>query len=142
EGRLKIRANCAARTVIADIRPIVEISQRTGVPIEVCAFIGSSPIRLFTEGWTLDYLLQHTEEAVAFAVKECLPVMYVTEDTTRADPDSIRRLYTTSIRAGAARLCIADTVGHATPNGAKAVRRYVKSIVEALGADIDIDWPR
>src|SRR5438874_2165527 len=140
EGRLKIRANCAARTVVADIRPIVEISQRTGVPIEVCAFIGSSPIRLFTEGWTLDYLLQHTEEAVAFGVKEGLPVMYVTEDTTRADPDSIRRLYTTAINAGASRVCIADTVGHATPNGARAVVRYVKSLVDELRADVGIDW--
>src|SRR5204862_4753355 len=105
-----------------------------------CAFIGSSPIRLFTEGWTLDYLLQHTEEAVAFAVKECLPVMYVTEDTTRADPASIRRLYTTAIRAGAKRLCIADTVGHATPNGAKAVVNFVKSLIAELGADVGIDW--
>src|SRR5947209_8571965 len=140
EGRMKIRANCAARTVIADIKPIVEISQRTGVEIEVCAFIGSSPIRLFTEGWTLDYLLEHTEEAVAFAAREGLPVMYVTEDTTRADPESIRRLYTTAIRAGAKRVCIADTVGHATPNGARAVVRYVKSIVDELQADVGIDW--
>src|SRR5205823_1060219 len=83
EGRLNIRANCAARTIIADLKPIVDISQRTGVPIEVCAFIGSSPIRQSTEGWTVDYLLQHTEEAVAFAVKEGMKVMNVTEDTTR-----------------------------------------------------------
>jgi len=140
EGRLNIRANCAARTIIADLKPIVDISQRTGVPIEVCAFIGSSPIRQSTEGWTVDYLLQHTEEAVAFAVKEGMTVMYVTEDTTRADPDSIRKLYTAAINAGAKRLCIADTVGHATPNGARAVVRYVKSIVDELHADVGIDW--
>src|SRR5438105_6995422 len=66
DGRLRIRANCAARTVIADITPILEISQRTGIPIEVCAFIGSSPIRMYTEGWTIDYLLRHTEDAIAF----------------------------------------------------------------------------
>ncbi len=140
DERLKVRANCAARTVIADITPIVEISQRTGTPIEVCAFIGSSPIRLFTEGWTIEYLLQHTEEAVTFAVRQGLPVMYVTEDTTRANPDMIRRLYTTAIRAGASRVCIADTVGHATPNGARAVVRYVKSLIEDLGAHVGIDW--
>jgi isopropylmalate/homocitrate/citramalate synthase len=140
EDRLAIKANCAARTVVADLKPIVDISQRTGVPIEVCAFIGSSPIRMYTEGWTLDYLLQHTEEAIGFGVKEGLPVMYVTEDTTRADPESIRRLYTAAIRAGAKRVCIADTVGHATPNGAKAVVGFVKSLIDELGADVGIDW--
>jgi 2-isopropylmalate synthase len=140
EGRLSIRANCAARTVIADIKPIVEIAQRTGVPLEVGAFIGSSPIRQFAEGWSLDYLQQATEEALTFAVKEGLSVMYVTEDTTRADPDSLRRLFTTAIRSGAARLCIADTVGHSTPTGARAVVRFVKGLVQELGADVGIDW--
>jgi isopropylmalate/homocitrate/citramalate synthase len=140
DGRLSIRANCAARTMVADIKPIVEIAQRTGVPLEVGAFIGSSPIRQFAEGWTLDYLQQVTEEALTFAVNEGLSVMYVTEDTTRADPDSLRRLFTTAIRSGASRLCIADTVGHSTPNGARAVVRFVKGIIEELGADVGIDW--
>jgi 2-isopropylmalate synthase len=140
DGRLSIRANCAARTMVADIKPIVEIAQRTGVPLEVGAFIGSSPIRQFAEGWTLDYLQKVTEEALTFAVNEGLSVMYVTEDTTRADPDSLRRLFTTAIRSGASRLCIADTVGHSTPNGARAVVRFVKGIIEELGADVGIDW--
>jgi 2-isopropylmalate synthase len=140
EERLAIRANCAARTVVADIAPIVEISQRTGVPIEVCAFIGSSPLRQFAEGWTIDYLLQHTEDAIGFAVKEGMSVMYVTEDTTRADPESIRRLYTCAIRAGASRVCIADTVGHATPDGAKAVVSFVKKMFDEMGVETGIDW--
>ena len=139
-GRLKVRANCAARTMIADIKPIAEITQRTGVPIECCAFIGSSPIRQYAEGWTLDYLLKCTEEAVSFAVKEGLTVMYVTEDTTRADPESLRALFSTAIRAGASRVCVADTVGHATQHGAKAVVRFVKSLIAELGADVGIDW--
>jgi len=141
DGRMRIRANCAARTMIADIKPIAEIQQRTGVPIECGAFIGSSPVRQYAEGWELDYLRKCTEEAITFAVKQGLSVMYVTEDTTRADPDSLRLLFTTAIRAGASRLCIADTVGHATPNGAKAVVRFVKSVVADLGvADVGIDW--
>jgi len=140
EDGLSIRANCAARTVVADIRPIADIVQRTGVPIECCAFIGSSPIRQYTEGWTLDYLLRTTEEAVAFAAKQGLQVNYVTEDTTRADPESLRQLFTTAIRCGASRLCIADTVGHATPNGARAVVTFVKSVIAELGADVGIDW--
>ena len=95
------------------------------MPIECCTFIGSSPLRQYAEGWTIDQLLQLTEEAIAFAVGEGLPVMYVTEDTTRADPDTLRRLYSTAIRAGASRVCVADTVGHATPAGAAAVVRFV-----------------
>jgi 2-isopropylmalate synthase len=140
EGRLKIQANCAARTVVADIKPIAEIQQRTGVPIECGAFIGSSPIRQYAEGWTLDYLQKTTEEAIEFAVKEGVTVMYVTEDTTRADPESLRRLFTAAIRAGAKRLCVADTVGHATPNGARAVVTFVRSLIQELGVDVGIDW--
>ena len=140
DGRLKIRANCAARTMVADIAPIAEIQQRTGIPIEVGAFIGSSPIRQYAEGWTLDFLQKTTEDALGFAAKEGLTVMYVTEDTTRADPGSLRRLFTTAIRAGATRLCVADTVGHATPNGAKAVVGFVKALVDELRVDVGIDW--
>ena len=125
DQRLNVKANCAARTMIADIKPIAEVSQRVGIPIEACTFIGSSPLRQYAEGWSLDQLLKLTEEAITFAVGEGLPVMYVTEDTTRADPDTLRKLYSTAIRAGASRVCIADTVGHATPAGAAAVVRFV-----------------
>jgi 2-isopropylmalate synthase len=138
--RLKITANCAARTVVSDIRPIAEITQRTGVPIECCAFIGSSPIRQYAEGWTIDFLQKATEDAIGFAVKEGLKVMYVTEDTTRADPASLRALFTTALRAGASRLCVADTVGHATPAGAKAVVRFVKDLITERHSDAGIDW--
>jgi isopropylmalate/homocitrate/citramalate synthase len=140
EERLRVAANCAARTVAADIQPIADIVQRTGVPIECCAFIGSSPVRQFTEGWTLDFLRKTTEEAIGFAVKQGLTVMYVTEDTTRADPDSLRALITTALRAGASRLCVADTVGHATTHGAKAVVGFVKRLLDELGVDAGIDW--
>jgi len=140
DGGLRVRANCAARTVIADIEPIARISQKVGLAIECCAFIGSSPIRVYTEDWTLDRLVGLTEEAISFAVKEGLPVMYVTEDTTRADPDSLRRLYSAAIRAGASRVCIADTVGHATPAGAAAVTRFIRSVVDECGGGIGIDW--
>lgn len=139
-SKLAVRANCAARTVVADIEPIVRAVQRTGLPIECCTFIGSSPIRQFVEDWTLDRLERLTEDAISFAVREGLEVMYVTEDTTRADPDSLRRLYTAAIRAGASRVCIADTVGHATPAGARAVVRFVQSVVEECGGGVGIDW--
>ena len=140
DQRLSVAANCAARTLVADIKPIAEISQRVGMALEVGTFIGSSPLRRYAEGWTLDQLLKLTEEAVSFAVGEGLPVLYVTEDTTRADPDTLRALYSTAIRAGARRVCIADTVGHATPHGTAAVVKFVGGVVEECGGGIGIDW--
>jgi 2-isopropylmalate synthase len=140
DARLRVRPNCAARTLVADIKPIAEISQRVGLPIEVGAFIGSSPLRRYTEGWSLEKLLRLTEEAIGFAVGEGLPVLYVTEDTTRADPDTLRQLYSTAIRTGATRVCISDTVGHATPAGAAAVTRFIAQVVEECGGGIGIDW--
>src|SRR5512141_1618593 len=140
EKKLKIRPNCAARTHRNDILPIVEISQRVGIPIEACTFIGSSAIRFFAEDWTLDKLLKLTEDAVSFAVREGVPVMYVTEDTTRAHPETIRALYTTAIRCGAKAVCVCDTVGHSTPDGARSVVRFVKDIIEQQGGNIRLDW--
>lgn len=140
EQKLKIRPNCAARTHRNDVQPIVDISQRVGIPIEACTFIGSSAIRFYAEDWTLEKLLQLTEEAVSFAVGEGLPVMFVTEDTTRAKPDTIRALYTTAIRCGAKAVCVCDTVGHSTPDGARAVVSFVKNIIEEQGGGIRLDW--
>ncbi|HET9369639.1 MAG TPA: hypothetical protein VFO19_05305, partial [Vicinamibacterales bacterium] len=139
-AKLPVAANCAARTMLADVQPIVDIAHRTGLAIECCTFVGSSPIRLYTEDWTLDRLERLTAEAIGFAVKEGLPAMYVTEDTTRADPESLRRLYSTAIRAGAKRVCIADTVGHATTAGARAVVRFVQSVIDDCGGGVGIDW--
>jgi 2-isopropylmalate synthase len=140
DKKLRIRPNCAARTHRDDIAPIAEISQRAGIAIEACTFIGSSPVRFYAEDWTLDKLLKLTEDAVTFAVKEGLPVMYVTEDTTRADPETIRALYTTAIRCGARAVCVCDTVGHSTPDGARSVVRFVKSIIEEQGEKVRLDW--
>ncbi len=138
--KLPIFPNCAARTVVSDIEPIIEIAQRSGIPIEVSSFIGSSPIRQYAEAWDMDRMLKYTEKAVAFAAKEGLPVMYVTEDTTRADPDDLRRLYTTAVEAGARRVCVADTVGHATPEGARTVVRFIRRVVAATGESVKVDW--
>jgi 2-isopropylmalate synthase len=138
--RLPIAPNCAARTVLADIRPIVEIAQSTGLAIEVSCFLGSSPIRQYAEGWTIDKMLRLTREAVAFAVGEGLPVMYVTEDTTRAAPEDLRRLYTEAVESGARRVCVADTVGHATPAGAANVVRFIREVVDATGEEVKVDW--
>ena len=141
DAGLSLRPNCAARTVLADVVPAVEIAQRTGVGLEVCAFIGSSPIRLFAEGWTLDRMLRTAEESVSFCVKEDLPVMFVTEDTTRANGETLKALYGSAIRAGARRICLSDTVGHATPSGVRALIRFVRrEIIDPSDAKVKVDW--
>ena len=141
DQNLPISANCAARTVIADVEPIARISQEVGIPIEAATFIGSSPIRQYTEDWSLEKMLEVSEKAVTFAVREGLPVMYVTEDTTRATPETLKALYGNAINWGARRICLADTVGHATPNGVKSLVRFIKEeVVEPSGEDVKIDW--
>jgi 2-isopropylmalate synthase len=139
-AKLRITANCAARTLESDIRPVAEIQQEVGIPIEVCTFLGSSFIRMYAEDWTVDRLLRMTEEAISFAVRQGLTVMYVTEDTTRAHPDHVRALYQTAIRAGARRLCVADTVGHATPEGAANLVRFVRQAADEVDPTVKIDW--
>src|SRR6202049_4105370 len=139
--RMKIKPNCAARTVEADILPIVEISQRVGIAIEAATFLGSSPIRRLVEDWTVDHLERTTEMAVTFAVAEGLPCMYVTEDTVRTDPATVKRLYTTAIRCGARAIVLCDTVGHATPQGAYNLVKFVmENVVKPSGEKIRVDW--
>ncbi len=138
---LSIRPNCAARTKLSDVRPVADISQRVGIPIEVAAFIGSSPIRQRAEGWTLERMLRRCEETVSFAVREGLPVMMVTEDSTRSRPEVLKAIYLAAIRCGARRICVADTVGHATPEGARALVRFaMEEVVRPSGVDVGVDW--
>jgi 2-isopropylmalate synthase len=137
---LHVSANCAARTHENDIRPIAEISQRVGIPIEACTFIGSSPIRQFAEEWDLDWIIEQSTKAVRFATAQGLPVMYVTEDTTRAKPEDVEKLYTAAIDAGAKRVCVCDTVGHATPWGVRNLIHFVRQIVKAANPEVKVDW--
>lgn len=139
--KMKIRANCAARTHENDIRPIAGLVERTGLKIEAAMFLGSSPIRRYTEGWTDDFLLETTEKAVKYALSLGLDAMYVTEDTTRCDPQMVKRLYSAAINCGARAIVICDTAGHATPMGAFALVRFVlDEVVKPSGEKIRVDW--
>jgi 2-isopropylmalate synthase len=140
-NRMKIQPNAAARTLETDIRPIVEISERAGIAIEAATFLGSSPIRRLVEDWTVDHLERTTENAVKFAVSHNLPSMYVTEDTIRTDRETVKRLYSAAIRSGARAIVLCDTVGHATPQGAyNLVRFVIDEVVEPSGQKIRVDW--
>jgi 2-isopropylmalate synthase len=138
--KMKIRIACAGRTVVGDITPMIEVSQKAGLPIEVYAFIGSSPIRQYAEEWDVSLIAKRSCEAIDVAVKAGLPVAYVTEDTTRSRPDVLTTLFRAAIDHGATRLCLSDTVGHATPDGVRNLIQFTKSVVAGTGASVGIDW--
>jgi isopropylmalate/homocitrate/citramalate synthase len=138
--RLRVEPNVACRTVVSDIEPVVEISQAAGIPIEVSMFIGSSEIRRTVENWSLEGMLRNSETALEFCRRHRLPVMYVTEDTTRAHPETIRALYRAAVRGGARRICLCDTAGHVTPNGVRNLVRFVRSEILAEAPDVRLDW--
>ncbi len=137
---MPIQPQSAARSIISDIAPIVDVSEEVGVPLEAAIFLGTSPIRQYAEGWNLDFLLRQTEEAVTFATKHSIPVMFVTEDTIRADPETLRQVYATAIRSGAKRICAADTVGHITPHGVHALISFLRKVVDEIDPSVGIDW--
>ena len=140
-SKLKVRPNCAARTTIQDIDPILDVSQKTGIPIDAATFIGSSMIRQYVEDWSIDDLLRRTEEAVSYTVRHGLPSMYVTEDTTRAFPETVKKLYTAAIRAGSRHIVLTDTVGHATPDGARALVGFIMDeVVKPSGENVMVAW--
>ncbi len=140
-NRMRIKPNCAARTVETDIRPIAEISQKVGIAIEAATFLGTSPIRRLVEDWSVEHLERTTEKAVKFAVAEGLPSMFVTEDTVRTYPDTVQRLYRTAIRSGARAIVLCDTVGHATPEGAYNLVKFVMdTVVTPSGETVRVDW--
>ena len=133
-----LKPNCAIRTHPDDVRGAIEAATESGVAIEACAFIGSSPIRRFAEDWTLDTMLKSVETSVAALARAGLPVMFVTEDTTRADPETLVRLYDTAIGLGAKRICVSDTVGHATPEGVRNLLTFVRDeIVRDRAVKVD-----
>lgn len=142
DEKLRILPNCAARTVAADITPIIDISQRVGVPIEITAFIGSSPIRAYAESWPLDKLAAHTRDAMQLIVRHDLPASFVTEDTTRSHPKTLDILFRTAIEHGATRLVLCDTCGHATPDGLRNLLNFTKALLRALDVEerVKLDW--
>ena len=138
--KMNIRIACAGRTVVSDITPMIEVSQRAGIPVEVYAFIGSSPIRQYAEEWDVALIAKRSTEAIDVAVRAGLSVCYVTEDTTRSRPDVLTTLFRAAIDHGATRLCLSDTVGHATPDGVENLIQFTRNAIAGTGAEVGIDW--
>lgn len=140
QNRIAISPQCAARTHVADVRPILDIAMATGLTIEVAVFIGASPIRQYVEGWDLDYIRRLARDAIELAQREGLPVLFATEDTTRSRPETLSVLYRTAIDLGVGRIALCDTVGASTPDGARALVHWTRGLIAEMGADVRIDW--
>jgi 2-isopropylmalate synthase len=138
--KLQIMPGCAGRTVVSDVTPMVEVTQRSGVPVEAFIFIGSSPIRQLAEDWDIDLIVKRSAAAIDEAVKGGLKVCYVTEDTSRSRPEVLETLFQMAIDHGVSRICVADTVGHATPDGVRNLLAFTKGIIKKSGATVGIDW--
>lgn len=141
DEKMRIKPGCAVRTVVSDIEPIDKLQQKFGIPIQASAFLGTSPIRQYAEGWTLDKLMSTMETAVKWAVGHSIPVMFVTEDTTRSKPGDIKALYARAIELGAYSICVCDTCGHVTPHGVKSLLKFVfDEIVNPAGKGTLVNW--
>jgi 2-isopropylmalate synthase len=144
ENDYKIRPGCAVRTVVSDIEPLIDLQAKHEMQIQASAFLGTSPIRQYAEGWTLERLLSTLEEAVGFAIDNDIPVMFVTEDTTRSKPEDIKAIYTRAIELGADRICVCDTCGHVTPNGVRKLLSFIQDeVIPDSGVNrnqIEINW--
>ncbi len=140
DSKLGIKVTAAGRTVASDITPMLELSQRAGIPIHVYAFVGSSPIRALAEDWDLELIKKRSAEAIDVGVKGGLQVAYVTEDTTRSRPEVLAELFKLAVDHGASRLCLCDTVGHSTPDGVRNLIQFTRSLIAGMGADVGIDW--
>lgn len=141
DNKLRVKPACAARTHVNDIAAVVDVAQRAGVEIEIMAFIGSSPIRQYAESWDLDRMLKLSSEAIDLAVRNNLPVTFVTEDTTRSRPEVLDKMFRNAVEHGAYRLCLCDTVGHATPDGIHNLIKFTRNLLDGMGrSDIGIDW--
>ena len=140
----QIRPGAAVRTLMHDIEPLVEMQEQHGIQIQASAFLGTSPIRQYTEGWTMEKLISTMEKAVSYAVENDVPVMFVTEDTTRSNPDDVRAIYQRAMELGVRRLCVCDTCGHVTPNGVKKLLNFVDEEVIKDGGykrnEIEVNW--
>ena len=144
ENDYNIRPGAAVRTLMQDIEPLVELQQKHGIQIQASAFLGTSPIRQYAEGWTMEKLLSTMEKAVSFAVENDVPVMFVTEDTTRSNPEDIKNIYQRAMELGVRRICVCDTCGHVTPNGVKKLLAFIDEEVIKDGGynrrDIEVNW--
>src|SRR5256886_10966712 len=101
--RLRIAPNVACRTHPADIAAAIQAAVESGVAIETCAFIGSSPIRRVAERWSLDTMREQGGGAGSPAGPAGPPGLFVPGGPTRGGPQAPTPPYATALAGRPAR---------------------------------------
>ena len=136
DNKLSLKANTAARTVVRDIEPVVSIQQEVGIPIAAYCFLGTSPLRLYAEGWDVDFLLRQSEKALKFGIDEGLEVAFVTEDTIRSSPKALNPC-SQCHQPRCAPLGAVRHRGYATPDSIKNLVDWTREIIKDSGEDVN-----
>lgn len=117
------RARVAA--TVRALRSDIDLALDCGVT-EVFLFMPVSPQHLQHKfGISLDQAQSRIEDAVGYAVGKGLHVHFVAEDSVRADPRLIARVFDRVAELGAVSAIICDTVGVMTP---QTMDHYVRTL--------------
>lgn len=140
-ARLPLAANCAVRAKEADVTTCANISQRVGLGLELMLFLPFSRLRRAVEGWQVDELLRKLARVVSWARSQGLSVTFVAEDASRTSPEDLQQALLTAARAGAGRVCLADTTGVLSPWGAEQLVRFSRTVLDEHGfTSVGLDW--
>jgi len=136
--RAKVLPDFAARTLIKDIQPIVNLQEKTGIKVQAHLFIGCSALRQHIEKWNIEFIRDRIRESLYFAQQQNLQAVLVIEDGTRTDPTMLSEIVETAILYGAKGICIADTTGYADCAATKKIIEFTKHIVN--NNEIHLEW--
>ncbi|MCX7894445.1 MAG: hypothetical protein N2447_00605 [Thermoanaerobaculum sp.] len=141
QHRLPLSPNCAVRALERDVSTLARLSQQAGLALEAMLFLGFSALRREVEGWSRDHLLRKVEATVSLGRREGLPVTFVAEDASRTAPNDLAAVLLAACRAGATRVCLADTTGCLTPLGAQRLASFSRQLLDQHGfATVGLDW--
>jgi 2-isopropylmalate synthase len=137
---LKLSLGLLGRMVDTDVQAIHRIQQASGHPVVAWLFVGCSPIRRYVETRNIDELEQLTRSGIRLAKQLGLPVNYGTEDTARAEPEVVERLFRAAIEEGAETVTICDTVGHLTPPGTQRLVAHFRQFLDQQNLKARLDF--
>jgi isopropylmalate/homocitrate/citramalate synthase len=138
--RLATKPVLMARPLESDLRPILEIQQRSSIPIAVDTFISISALRLSVEGWTLEEALGKIRKTAAVASRAGLALRVSFEDSSRTAPAELADAVAQVLDTGAGAITLCDTVGDCLPNGAAHTTSFVRNQIDRSGRGLQLGW--
>jgi len=140
-AQMPLDAWCGARASVKDVATVLDVRERSGLDVEIAVSLSLSPIRLGAEGISIDRVQEAADTSIAFAVRAGARVVAVIEDAARTPPALLAVLIRHVLALGASAVRISDTVGHATPDGTRALLRFATEHVQVRsGRAVRVDW--